>query len=60
MTVIINELEQLPASTAAPPASRGGTGSEGSAQNGARAMQPGQFMTLIRREASRQSRLWAD
>jgi hypothetical protein len=60
MSVIINELEQLPASTAAQPAARGGAGNEGATQNGSPAQQPGQLLSLIRREASRQSRLWAD
>jgi hypothetical protein len=60
MTVIINELEQLPVSTAAPPIARGGTSNESTAQDSSRAIQPGQLMSLIGREASRQSRLWAD
>jgi hypothetical protein len=60
MTVIIKELEELPASTAATPAARGGSGSEAAAQDNSAAMQPGQLLTLIRREASRQARLWAD
>lgn len=60
MTVIINELEQLPASGTAPPDARRGGGDESPRQDGSRGVQPAQLMALIRREASRQARLWAD
>ena len=60
MTVIIKELEELPASTAAQPATRGSGGNEAATSDSSTAEQPGQLLSLIRREASRQSRLWAD
>jgi hypothetical protein len=60
MTVIIKELEELPVSTASQPATRGGSGNDAATPDGSPGTQPGQLLSLIRREASRQSRLWAD
>ena len=60
MTVIINELEQLPAGGTAPPDARRGGGNESPQQVGSRGVQPAQLIAMICREASRQARLWAD
>lgn len=59
MTVIINELEHVPPVESRPEARRGDSG-ESPAQNGSPAAQQAQVMATIRRDASRQARLWAD
>lgn len=59
MTIIINELEQLPATEMRTDARRASP-DEGAQSRGAPAAPPAQVMTVIRREASRLARLWAD
>jgi hypothetical protein len=60
MAVIINELEQLPPGGDAPRASARGSEGEARRPNPSSAAQPAQVMAVIRREASRAARLWAD
>ena len=60
MSVIINELEHVPAAAESRPKDGGGVGSPGSAGNGQKADAQAQVMQVMRREASRQARLWAD
>lgn len=57
MSVIINELEHFPAVAESRPEARRGGGSGASGRSGDA---PGQVMQAIRRESSRQARLWAD
>jgi len=58
MAVIINELEHIPEPAAG--RSDGGGGQPGSAAKGQPADIQAQLMQALRREASRQARLWAD
>ena len=58
MSVIINELEHLPAAAESRP--EDGSGRPSSAANGRSSEIQGQVMQVMRREASRQARLWAD
>ncbi len=60
MSVIINELEHLPAAAESHPKERSGLGPPGSARNGQKPDAQAQVMQVMRREASRQARLWAD
>ena len=60
MTIIINELEQLPPVAETRADARPGGGEDGAASAGAAAPPPAQVMAVIRREASRLARLWAD
>jgi hypothetical protein len=59
MTVIINELEHVlaPEGRAEPTRS---AGPAGSGQEGSHDVRATKLLSLIRREASRQARLWAD
>jgi hypothetical protein len=59
MTVIINELEQVPPAPT-PADTHRGVGGGGSQQEASPAAQHAQILTSIRREASRRARLWAD
>jgi hypothetical protein len=60
MTIIINELEQLPATTETRADTRRGSADDGTERGGSPAAPPPQVMTVIRREMSRLARLWAD
>ena len=60
MAVIINELEQLPPGGDGPRASARGNEDKAKRAGSPSAPQPAQVMAVIRREASRASRLWAD
>jgi hypothetical protein len=59
MAVVINELEHIPP-TESRAETRGGLGGDAHVQGAAPAAQRTQVLTVIRREASRQARLWAD
>ena len=59
MAVVINELEQLPPPSEPAGPSPRGTGEAGAAQPPA-PLRPAKLMAMIRREASRSARLWAD
>jgi hypothetical protein len=60
MSVIINELEHLPSAAESHATERSGVDSTGSTRNGQKGDAQAQVMQVIRREASRQARLWAD
>jgi hypothetical protein len=60
MAVIINELEHIPEAAPGRADGRGGDGQPGSAAKGQPADIEAQLMQVLRREASRQARLWAD
>jgi hypothetical protein len=60
MAVIIDEIEQLPPGGDAPRTSARGTAGDASRPDAQSAPQPAQVMAVIRREASRAARLWAD
>ena len=59
MTVIINELEHVPVTESRAEARRGASG-EGGEQHSPAAPPPMSLFSQLRREASRQARLWAD
>lgn len=59
MAVVINELEQIPPAETRTE-TRGGPGGETHDQGGSPAEQQAHVLSVIRREASRQARLWAD
>lgn len=60
MAVIINELEHIPEAATGRSDGRGGDGQSGSAAKRQPADIQAQVMVALRREASRQARLWAD
>ena len=60
MAVIINELEHIPEAAPRRSDDGGGIGQPGSAAKGQPADIQAQVLQALRREASRQARLWAD
>ena len=58
MAVVISELEQLPPGGDAPRASS--QAADGARPSAPAPPQPAQVMAVIRREAARAARLWAD
>ena len=59
MTVIINELEHVPAPESRAEPTRA-AGPANSGQEGSQDVREAKLLWVIRREASRQARLWAD